>query len=192
MLCSYWALTKSIILGTKYQLLKTHPPQDHFTHKTESPWPWHFQHSHWWKKAKPVQLRSPVRLRDQRSIYMWMQDGRKVYTDSCMASNGPRFIVTWTLFKRDRPNTKPGDRGTPNAHNRWFILFCHVWGPVWIKIKWNSIWLRAQSHMTSHYTWGSVTTKHNFGGGLRWPLDTLFRALTISWSQRLAHVWSGP
>ena len=57
-----------------------------------------------------------------------------------------------------RPNTKPGDHGTPNAHNRWFILFYHVWGPAWIDIHWNSIWLRAWSHMTSHYTWGSVTT----------------------------------
>ena len=25
-----------------------------------------------------------------------------------------------------RPNTKPGDHGTLNAHNRWFILFFHV------------------------------------------------------------------
>jgi len=25
-----------------------------------------------------------------------------------------------------RPNTKLGDYGTPNAHNRWFILFDHV------------------------------------------------------------------
>ena len=24
---------------------------------------------------------------------------------------------------RGRPNTKPGDHGTPNVHNRWFILF---------------------------------------------------------------------
>jgi hypothetical protein len=33
-----------------------------------------------------------------------------------------------------RPNTKPGDNGTPNAHNRWFILFYHVWGPTYLKI----------------------------------------------------------
>ena len=25
-----------------------------------------------------------------------------------------------------RPNTKPGDHGTPNAHNRWFILLSCV------------------------------------------------------------------
>jgi hypothetical protein len=38
-----------------------------------------------------------------------------------------------------------------------------MWGPAWIKIHWNSIWLRARSHMTSHYTWGSVTTLHDCG-----------------------------
>ena len=92
-----------------------------------------------------------------------------------------------------RPNTKPGDHGTPNAHNRWFILFYHVWGPAWIEIHWNSIWLRARSHMTSHYTRGSVTTLHDFGD-VCWdaPLATFFWALTISWSRLLARVRSGP
>ena len=26
-----------------------------------------------------------------------------------------------------------------------------MWGPAWIGVRWNSIWLRARSHMTSHY-----------------------------------------
>ena len=91
-----------------------------------------------------------------------------------------------------KPNTKPGDRGTPNAHNRWFILFYHGWGPAWIEIHWNSIWLTAQSHMTSHYTWGPVTTLHDVGGVLGRPLDTFSWALTIPWSRLLARVWSGP
>ena len=69
-----------------------------------------------------------------------------------------------------RPNTKPGDHGTPNAHNRRFILFYHVWGPAWIEIHWNSIWLRARWHMTSHYTWGPVTTLDDVGGVLGRPL----------------------
>ena len=51
-----------------------------------------------------------------------------------------------------RRDTKLGDPGTPNAHNRWFILFYHVWRPTWIEIHWNSIWLRVRSHMTSHTT----------------------------------------
>ena len=46
--------------------------------------------------------------------------------------------------------------------------------------------------MTSHYTRGSVTTLHGFGGVLRRPWDTFFWALTISWSRQLARVWSGP
>jgi hypothetical protein len=91
-----------------------------------------------------------------------------------------------------RPNTKPGDHGTPNAHNRWFILLYHVWRPAWIKTYWNSIWLRARSHMTSQYTWGSVTTPHEFGSALRRPWHTFFWALTVSCSRLLARVWSDP
>ena len=54
-----------------------------------------------------------------------------------------------------RLNRKLGDHGTPNAHNRRFILFYHAWGPSWIEIRWNSNWLRARLHMTwgSHCTW---------------------------------------
>ena len=93
----------------------------------------------------------------------------------------------------DRPNTKPlGDNGTPNAHDHWFILFCHVWGPTWIEIHSNSIWLRALSHMGSHYTRGSVTTLLDFGGVFGRPLDTLFWDLTISCSHLLARVWCSP
>ena len=62
------------------------------------------------------------------------------------------FMVTWTISLKpplgDRPNTKPGDHGTPNSHNRLFTLFYHVWGPSWISIHWNGIWWRAWSHMT--------------------------------------------
>ena len=91
-----------------------------------------------------------------------------------------------------RPNLNLGDHGTPSAHNRWFILFYHIRGPAWKKIHWNSNGPRAQSHVTSHYTWGSVTTLHKFGGVLERPLDTFFWTLTISWSRPLAHVGSGP
>ena len=65
-----------------------------------------------------------------------------------------------------RPMTKPWDHDTPNVHNHWFILIYQVRGHAWINIHWNSIWLRARSHMTSHYTLGSVTTLHDFGGVL--------------------------
>ena len=70
-----------------------------------------------------------------------------------------------------RPNTKLGDHATPNTHNHWFTLFYHVWRPTWIDIHWNSSWLRAQSHMISHYTWGSVTTLDDFGGVLGRALE---------------------
>ena len=52
-----------------------------------------------------------------------------------MAANGSCFMVTWIGFQKPslggRPCTKLGDHGTPNAHNRWFILFIffHVEDP---------------------------------------------------------------
>ena len=52
-----------------------------------------------------------------------------------------------------RTNTRPGgDHGTPDAHNRRFILFYHTWGLTWTNIHWNSIWLRAWSPMASKFT----------------------------------------
>ena len=105
--------------------------------------------------------------------------------------------VSWSLGLFLKPplggrlNIKLGDHGTLNTHKCWLILFDHVWGPAWIEMNWNSIWLRVQSHMTSHYIWGFVTTLHAFGGLLGWPWDTFFWALRISWSWLLACVWSG-
>jgi hypothetical protein len=120
-------------------------------------------------------------------VSMWMQyDGCKVYMDSYLRGI-ERIVFHGHLdyFQKPplggRPNTKSSqNHGTTNVDKRWFILFCRVWGPTWIEIHWNSMWLRAQSQMTSHYTWGSVTTLHDFEGGLETALDTLFWALTGS------------
>jgi hypothetical protein len=107
------------------------------------------------EKAEPVQVRFTLRLRDHRS--MWIQDGCKVYMDSYVASNGSCLMVTCILFyfKKpplgDRPGTKLGDRNTPNAHNHWFILFYHAWGPSWIEIHRNCSWSRV-NHIWLHTT----------------------------------------
>ena len=146
------------------------------------------------EKAKLVQVCFTLRLRDQQR--MWMQDGWK-------SLHGFLHGIEWIMFHGHldyfqkpplggRSNIKLGDHNTQNTHNCWFIRFYHVLGPTWIGIHWNSIWLRALSHMTSYYTWGIATTLHDFEGVLGWPLDTFFWALTISWSRLLACVWSGP
>jgi len=99
-------------------------------------------------------------------------------------------------FQKPPPGCRPKHKtGRPWCSERWQPLIYsiyHAWGPAWIEIYWNSIWLRAQSHMTSHYTWGYVTTLHDFGGILGRALDTFCWALTISWSRLLAHVWPYP
>ena len=146
------------------------------------------------EKAEPVQVRFTLPLRDQRS--MWMQDGCKVHMDSYVALNGSCFMVTWTFSKHHflevgltQNRETMALRTLTTVDSFYFIIYEN---PTWIEIHWNSIWLRAQSHMISHYTWGSVTTLHDLGGMLVRPLDTFFWALTSSWSQHLACVWSGP
>ena len=111
-----------------------------------------------------------------------MQDGCRVYMDSHMASNGSSFMATWIICKKippfgGRPNTKLGDHNTLNTHNRWFVLCYHVVRTCTKRFQWNSIWLRDRSHMTSDYTWISVTTLHDFGSVLGQPPNTFFWAL---------------
>ena len=67
----------------------------------------------------------------------------------------------------------------------WLILFYHVWGPAWIEIHWNNIWLRVWSRMALHYTWGSVTTPHDFGGVLGQTTETFF----VLWKSHGHGIW---
>ena len=127
---------------------------------------------------------------------MWMQDGCIGNMDSYMALHGSCFMVTWIVFKNHLLEVGLTQNRETMALRRLttvgFTLFYHVWGPAWIEIHWNSIWLRVRSHMTSQYIWGHVTTLHDFGGVLGRTLDAFFWALTISWSWLLSRVWSGP
>jgi hypothetical protein len=104
-----------------------------------------------------------LRLRDWRS--MWVQDGCNIHMDSYMASIGSCFILTWIVFKNHflevglTPNRETMALRTLTTVDLFY--FYHAWRSMWIGIHWNSIWLRAQSYMTSHYTWGYVTTLHD-------------------------------
>ena len=97
--------------------------------------------------------------------------------------HGSWFMVTWAIFKNHL--LKVGltqNRETMALRTLTIVgLFCFMIceDSAWIEIHWNSIWLRTRSHMTSHYTWGTLTTLHDFEGVLGWPLDTFFRALNF-------------
>jgi hypothetical protein len=87
-----------------------------------------------------------------------------------------RFLCSLGLFSKtifwSRSNTELAYHGTPKVHDRRFIKFIMCENPAWIETRWNSIRLRARSHTTSPYTWG--TTLHDFGSVLGRPLDTSF------------------
>ena len=113
-------------------------------------------------------------LRDQQRS-MWMQDGCGVYMDSYMASNESCFPGQLDYFQKpplgDRPDTKSGDHGTPNAHNCWFnLLSC-----ARTRMNRNSLKCHLVEGMVMHnfyYTWGSMTTLHEFERVVGRLLDT--------------------
>ena len=142
----------------------------------------------------PVQVRFTLCLRDPWS--KWMQDGSKVYMYFYMASSESCFMVTWIVFKNHflevglSQNKETMALRTLTIVGLFYFIMCE--DLTWIEVRRNSIWLRVWSHMTSHYTWGPVTTLRDSRGVLGRPLDTFFWALTISWSRLLARVWSAP
>jgi hypothetical protein len=113
-----WQVMSLILRATSHTRLRA---RDHYTSSTPLV-----------EKAEPVQVHFTLRSSDQRS--MWIQDACKVYM------HGFLHGIKWIVFHghldsfqkpplEGRSNTKPGDHDTPNAHNRRFILFDHVWGP---------------------------------------------------------------
>jgi hypothetical protein len=115
-----------------------------------------------------------------------------------MASSGSCFMATWIIFKNHllevdlTQNQETTALRTLITSDLLYFFMCK--DPHEHKYHWNTIWLRARSHTASHYTRGTMTTLlHGFEGVRFWrPLDTFFWALTISWSQLMAHVWRGP
>ena len=91
---------------------------------------------------------------------------------------GQAFMVTCISFKThllevglSQNQETMALRNLPTIDLLYFIMRKD---PAWMKIHWNSIWLRVQSHVTSHYTRGPVTTPHAFGSVLGRPLVTSF------------------
>ena len=70
-----------------------------------------------------------------------------------------------------RPNTKLALQILTTI-DLLYVIMCE--DPTLIEFHWNNNWLRAWSFTSSHHTWGPVTTLHDFGSVLRWPLDTSF------------------
>ena len=146
----------------------------HFTHETASPWPSHFNHSHWWKGGAS-QVLFTLRLRDQRSI--WMQDGCKRYMDSYMASNGSCFMVTWTIFKNHLLEVGLTKIGRPWHSEHSKPLLYSIVSCMRTRMNRNLLKLHlVEGPITYDFTLHDHTTW--FWRCLGRPLDTFFWALT--------------
>jgi hypothetical protein len=144
------------------------------------------KHSHWWERRSQSKFASHYAWGTNRACECTMDVKSTWHQMDHVSWSLGLFLKNLLLEVVLTQNRE--DYGTMNACICWSILFYHAWEPTWIDFHWNNIWLRARSHVTSHYSWGSVTTLHGFGGVLGRPLDTFFWALTLSWSRLLAHV----
>ena len=143
-------------------------------HIIKSPWPLHFKHSHWWRRRNRSKFASHL---------AWGTHG----VCQCKMGVKSTWIPTWhrmdhvswslRLFFQNHllevgltQNQKTMALYMLTTFDLSFL--CNVWGPAWIEIHWNNIQLRARARMTSQYTWGSMTTSHNFGGVLGQHSDT--------------------
>jgi hypothetical protein len=109
---------------------RVHKLKSHFTHKTKSPWPLHYKHSHWWRRRSQSEFASHYAWGTN-----WACECKMDVKSTWISTRHQMDQISWSLrlLLGGSPNTKPGDHDTPTAHNRWFILFYHVWGPTWIE-----------------------------------------------------------
>jgi hypothetical protein len=118
-------------------------------------WPLHFKHSHWWKRWSRSKFAASHYTRGTKKVVC---ECKMDVTSTQIPTWHQMDHASWSLglFSKNpplggKPNTKPRDNGTLNAHHHRLILFHHVRGPVCVEIHRISMWLRARSHTTSHY-----------------------------------------
>ena len=119
--CHHMLFRKHVIPCHNIIMSKTNSP----SHETESPWPIHFKHSHWWKRRS----RSKV-----SSHYAWGTTGVRECKMDVKFLHG----IVWIMFNGHldyfqrpplggRPHIELGDHITPNTHNRWFFIIIGWW-----------------------------------------------------------------
>ena len=137
----YSSLTGCCLPYTKIYITNT---KGHFTHKTESPSPLHFKHSHWWKRWS--QSKFPSHYGREATRVSECKMDVKVHMDSYMALNRSCYMVNWNVFKKHlleiilTQNWRcwHSERSQPLIYS---ISSCAR--PAWINSYWNG-W----SHMT--------------------------------------------
>ena len=97
--------------------------------------------------------------------------------NSYMASNGSRFMITWIIFKKHLLKGKASHKIRRPRHSKFsqLLIYC-ILSCVGMPYEYKFIEIAygVQSHMTSNYTWGAVTTLHDSRSALRRSLDTSF------------------
>ena len=97
--------------GSSSNSTDSYEKKGHFKHETESSWPVHFKHSHWWKWSRS-KLASHYDAWGTNGVCECKMDVKFTWIPTWHWLDH----VSWSLV--GRPNTKSRDHGTPNTHNR--------------------------------------------------------------------------
>jgi hypothetical protein len=148
----------------------------HFTHEAEGLWPMHLKHSCWWKRRSLSKLDSHCAWGTNK-VSGCKMDAKSTWFCTWYLMDRV-FMVTWIIFKTHILEVSLTENQKTIAFWKSTtigLLYFIMWeDPVWIGTHSNRIWLRASSHMTSHYTWGPMTKMQDFRSALGLPLNTSF------------------
>ena len=140
----------SEIRATSYTELRT---CDHYISK----------HSHWWKRWSLCKFASHYAW-GTNGVCQRKMDVKPTHIPTCHQIDNV-FMVTWTIFKNcllEVGLTQPWDTMALWTLTTVVDSILSCGRTRMDRIPWNSIWLRARPHKTSHYTQGSVTTLHTW------------------------------
>jgi hypothetical protein len=97
----------------------------HFRHETESPWPLHFKHSHWWKKRTRCKFASHYKVCeckvDVKST--WLPTWHRMDHVSCSLGLFSKTI-TWKHAWHETGKPWHSKRSQSSIYSVY-----HVWGP---------------------------------------------------------------
>ena len=133
------------------------PPTGHFTNEIEGLWALHFKYSRWWKRWSWSKFSSHYAWGTNKAS-KWMQEGCKVYMNSCMILNLSCFMVTWIILKNYLLEVGLTQKWETMALrilttiDLVYLIMCDDF--AWIEINLNSIWLRAP--FTYAFTLGPI------------------------------------
>ena len=184
---SQWLICPKIFRITGVSVSYTN---GHFTHETESPWPLHFKHSHWWTRwSRWSKFAASHYAWGTKGVCGCKMDAKSTY----MASYGaPNEYVSWSLglfFKNHLLEVGRHGLSQFHGHGSWLVCevslnmtfsviryFMSLWQLFWMTLmrnKWANIIMDGEEFICWPKPYLLLST--TFDETLSWMMDEFIR-----------------